>query len=259
MPSRQTALGVQQLEAREVPAIDLVGSVLTITDSGYADSVTVVQEGPNLVVTQRFSANPFSLTTLTRTTSVRRVTEIDARLGTGDDSFRNDTAFRSVVYGEIGNDELIGGSGDDLLNGGTEDDELHGRGGKDFLTGTWGRDRLYGGTEDDYLSGGLENDLLYGGDGSELMAGGEGDDEMYGQGGDDQLYGGIGDDFLSGGSGSDRLYGEIGNDLIVGGTGYDLLVGGEGLDVFWADLEGQDDGDNDDNGILDDLEDQLTG
>jgi hypothetical protein len=46
---------------------------------------------------------------------------------------------------------------------------------------------------------------------------------------------------------------------MVGGTGFDFLVGGEGLDVFWTDLEGQDDGDNNDDGIPDDQQDQLTG
>ena len=51
--------------------------------------------------------------------------------GDGDDMLQNFTPFPSKLYGNNGNDLLIGGEADDLLDGGAGQDDLQGAGGFD--------------------------------------------------------------------------------------------------------------------------------
>jgi len=54
-----------------------------------------------------------------------------------------------ILFGEAGNDQLLGYLGNDTLDGGAGDDELHGHIGNDILKGGVGRNELYGGEGDD--------------------------------------------------------------------------------------------------------------
>jgi plastocyanin len=97
-------------------------------------------------------------------------------LGRGND-FARVGGQRSTVFGEQGDDLVIGGAADDTIYGGL------------------GNDRLYG-------SGGP--DRIFGDDGNDLIGGGDGNDS--------QLFGGAGNDTISGGRGNDRITGDAGFD-----------------------------------------------
>lgn len=89
--------------------------------------------------------------------------------------------FGFEVYGQSGNDTIIGGQGDDFLDGGPGDDFIDGRGGRDRIIAGSGNNILYGGDGDDTFSiteastniieGGLGNDEV-------RMAGSAADDEI---------------------------------------------------------------------------------
>ena len=71
----------------------------------------------------------------------------------------------SLIYGEAGNDILMGESGDHAAGGAL--------------------DVIYGGTGNDHIYGGTGNDWIYGGDGVDVIDGGEGSDLIVpGQGAD---------------------------------------------------------------------------
>ena len=84
------------------------------------------------------------------------------------------------LFGEAGDDLIIGNDGADTLDGGS------------------GADQLFGHAGDDVIDGGSENDILAGGDGRDILLGGDHNDELYGEQQDDVLVGGSGDDVLWG-------------------------------------------------------------
>lgn len=86
--------------------------------------------------------------------------------------------WSSQLYGEAGNDTLIGASRGDLLDGGN---------GKDALLGLGGDDTLVGGKGDDALNGGAGADLLLGEDGNDALDGGAGSDTMIDGAGKDSF------------------------------------------------------------------------
>lgn len=169
---------------------------------------------------------------------------------------------------------LFGDDGDDTVLGGAEADTLSGGAGNDQLTGGAGNDRLDGGTGADSMDGGLGDDGYYvdntgdtvseaGGGGLDLVAtttsitlgagieGGvvrngfaasiKGNAEanaLGGNAGADILEGGDGDDVIFGGAGQDTLLGGAGADILVGGGQNDRLTGGTGADTFIAITDG---------------------
>ncbi len=145
----------------------------------------------------------------------------------------------NIFLGEVGNDTLKGGGGDDTLEGGTGDDVLFGQEGSDSLSGGLdndelrggeGADELFGEQGADTLHGGEGDDLLDGGSSKDILRGGIGADSLMGGNARDTLYGGNDDDMLDGGSEGDTLYGGNGDDTLDGGTGDDMIVGGRGDD-----------------------------
>ncbi len=178
----------------------------------------------------------------------------NATVGTGnsaDNFLVANQSLASTLYGNDGNDVIIGGAGDDTL---------YGDAGNDHLNGGAGADSLVGGTGDDYyvvdnigdqvveasgggfdsvvsianytLSDNVEN-LFLGGDGT-AGTGNNGDNYMVanqslastlnGLDGNDYLIGGAGNDTINGGAGNDYLDGPGGNDSLVGGSGNDYYV-----------------------------------
>jgi plastocyanin len=116
------------------------------------------------------------------------------RVGSGTTA-RDITLQQSTIYLGEGNDfarvggqraTIFGDQGDDLVIGGAADDTIYGGFGNDRLFGSGGPDRIFG---DD------GNDLIGGGDGN-----------------DSQLFGGLGNDTISGGRGNDRISGDAGID-----------------------------------------------
>lgn len=128
-----------------------------------------------------------------------------------------------------------------------------------FATDLYTGASVFGGDGHDLLVGGKAGDMLDGGAGVDRLWGGQGNDLVRGGDGDDCLYGREGDDILLGGAGNDEMHGGDGDDLLVGGAGTDTLVGGLGFDIFFLGGIGVDDGDNNDDGIPDDLQNILIG
>ncbi|MFO7900513.1 MAG: discoidin domain-containing protein [Planctomycetota bacterium] len=99
--------------------------------------------------------------------------------GPGDDVLRTDGSGPATLWGNDGNDVLVGGDGPDRLYGGAGDDQLDGRGGADELDGGAGNDRLVGGDGADVLTGGVGDDRLDGGAGADILVGGDGADVHF--------------------------------------------------------------------------------
>jgi hypothetical protein len=96
----------------------------------------------------------------------------------------------ATVYGNEGNDVVLGTAAADEIFGGDGDDILWGRGGNDYISGEAGGDYLYGEDGDDVLLGGSGNDWLWGGSGADVGNGGANFDQLAGIDGDDLLIGG---------------------------------------------------------------------
>ena len=73
------------------------------------------------------------------------------------------------IFGDAGNDTILGGSCAEIIHGGAGDDKLIGNGGKDYLCGGQGNDRLEGCQGDDLLDGGQGRDHLLGGLGADTL------------------------------------------------------------------------------------------
>lgn len=156
------------------------------------------------------------------------------------------------IYGEAGNDILLGTDSDELFDGGD--------GGADTLTyyhlaGGVTIDLMLTGPQDTgaggvdvlvnigHLEGTYGDDVLSGNDVSNSLDGNEGDDILIGRGGDDYLDGLYGDDTLIGGDGNDQIEGYMGTDTAYGEAGDDYIAlggfgaveegyGGAGRDFF---------------------------
>ncbi|HEX5216895.1 MAG TPA: calcium-binding protein, partial [Vicinamibacterales bacterium] len=147
-----------------------------------------------------------------------------------------------TIYGNAGNDLLIGGAGGDNVSGDADVDLILGDQGLVRLSagkiayvqdpGTPGDDWLTGGAGTDLIIGGLGNDRISGLGGADILIGDEA--EVFyandgvtivkidtnslnpGEGGSDTIYGGTEDDIIAGGAGDDRLDGGDQQDLIFG-------------------------------------------
>ncbi len=82
------------------------------------------------------------------------------------------------LFGENGNDLLIGAGKNDYLDGGKGNDTLYGQGGNDDLIGGDGKDTLYGGDGDDVLVGGDGKDELHGGAGADVILAADGEKDL---------------------------------------------------------------------------------
>ena len=230
---RRQLFGFEKLEARNLLAsVTLTDGTLLIVGDDTDDIVTITETGNrelqvrvNDSISEVFSADAVSL--------------IVAEGGDGDDRIENSTHVNSEIFGEAGDDLLIGGFVDDTISGGEGNDTILGRGLDDSLFGDAGDDTLSGGNGQDLLNGGDGDDLLLGGDGDDSLFGDAGLDRLWGQLGNDQLFGSSGNNLLHGGLGDDIIHGGIGNDSIWGGDGDDSLFGGLGDD--WLSGEAGDD------------------
>ena len=101
-----------------------------------------------------------------------------------------------------GNASIVGDNTNNVLEAsdlqGAGDNSIFGNEGNDTLIGGGGEDKLYGGDGSDSLSGDDDDDSLYGGSGSDKVYGGAGDDYVRVGGGVESFYGGAGsDDYIS--------------------------------------------------------------
>lgn len=188
---RSTRLGMESLEAREVPACvvslqDFDGYMIQVTGTAAGDTAEVSRNsaGDWQVKHKSGSETAYSYKTYSGSLNVQHVIFVG---GGGSDWFKNATSVATTADGGAGNDTLSGGSGNDNLCGGSENDFLYGNGGRDTLYGGLGNDNLSGGDQEDTLKGEAGADTLYGGEGNDKLYGGADRDALHGQGGDDFL------------------------------------------------------------------------
>lgn len=172
----------------------------------------------------------------------------------------------------VGLDSLTGrGGGNDFIIGSQADDVIYGQEGNDLLVGDApsesGEGSTVGSIEDttvDSIKAMITDDLdafIQSVEGTDA----DGDDRLFGGTGDDVLLGMGGDDYIDGGEGSDAIFGGSGNDIIVYDSNDYLVSGGSGIDFMVSDdsaltlttlLQGAGDG----NGpIVDSIEVLITG
>jgi Ca2+-binding RTX toxin-like protein len=182
-----------------------------------------------------------------------------------------------TLFGNDGDDTLLGSSENDIVDGGAGDDVAEFAGSNITLTATsvtgagddllismeglqlravasgstidasaysGGSVTIVGSSGDDTLTGGAGDDLIIAGSGRDVVAGGPGDDVILGGSGDDTLSGGAGKDTISGGQGRDSINGGSDDDDLRGGPHADTLKGGGGNDQLRGDagddvLEGE--------------------
>ncbi|MCQ0988853.1 calcium-binding protein [Jiella marina] len=186
-------------------------------------------------------------------------------LDAGNDMYNGfgDSHVHGAIYGDEGDDVIVGGHNSDVLYGGSDNDQLF---------GGLGEDELYGGTGSDILRGGAGGDIVNGGDGFdqanyenstggvavdlrnggacgghaagdvlsniESLVGSAFDDTLNGNSGVNILRGEGGNDFLRGFAGNDDLRGGDGNDEIIGDLGFDTITGGAGNDTLTGGING---------------------
>jgi VCBS repeat-containing protein len=110
------------------------------------------------------------------------------------------------LFGDRGDNVLVGTDDSSALIGRRGNDELFGNGGNDWLSGGRGNDQLFGGDGRDWLVGGRGNDLLDGGAGNDKVFAGRGDDIAVYSLAENADNGGCGGgDFYDGGKGNDVL------------------------------------------------------
>ena len=94
------------------------------------------------------------------------------------------------------------------------------------IFGNNGNDAILGTELDEFIDGGSGNDLLNGGEGNDELIGGGGSDTLIGGSGDDELRGESGNDILNAGTGFDAIYGGDGYDTVqISGNSSDYEFG----------------------------------
>ncbi len=247
---------------------DFALGVLTVTGDGDGDTIRVECVGDNVQV----NGSPPTGGSV----GCSAVETLIVRAGGGSDRVDLSDVSRSAfpnlaevaVFGDEGNDVLIGSDLADRLEGGAGGDELRGGDGADKLVPGGGGGAVVGGdgkdrvvmagdgdwtindervvqitpTSEETTLQGVETASLNGGDGDNAISastfsgavvldGGGGDDLMQSGKGKDLLLGKGGNDWLDSGAGNDVLEGKSGNDVLRGGEGNDQLRAGPGDDT----------------------------
>lgn len=160
------------------------------------------------------------------------------------------TEASDIIFGQDGNDTLVGGGDPVTLLGGEGEDRLVTGGGGGFIDGGAGNDTLVAGDGDTVIISGSGDNLIETGggtatvslgSGNNTVTAGDGDLLLTSEGGNNtvtlgggnaNVQLGTGDDVIVGGSGSATINGGGGNDTIVLKDGDYVITGGTGTDTY---------------------------
>ena len=166
------------------------------------------------------------------------ITSIEVRGNQGDDNITVNGRLPSRLFGNEGDDTIVGSAGPDYIEGGIGADNLNAREGLDTiyasapgLADTAGN-TIQGGRSNDEIFGSNFKDTIFGGEANDTIYAFAGDDDIFGGQGADSIFAGDGDDVIRAGESNDEVYGQNGNDTIIGGLGFDLLFGGNDNDII---------------------------
>jgi Ca2+-binding RTX toxin-like protein len=186
---------------------------------------------------------------------------LDASLSSLDDSYPGlyGNGGNDIILGGTSSDYIYGGAGTNTLNGGNGDDDIESNSASDIIDGGAGDDIFrgyyYGQTTGVHITFAANNTAtttaggriqnierldFYGTDADDILDAslsslndnysGSG---LYGSDGNDTILGGTSNDYIDGGDGDDILNGgSDGNDYINGGDGNDTMTSGVGNDRF---------------------------
>ena len=173
----------------------------------------------------------------------------------------------------VGLDSLTGrGGGNDFIIGSQADDVIYGQEGNDLLVGDAPSESGEGSTVDsiegttvdsikkmsiDDLDAFIQSVEGTDDDGNDQLFGGVGNDVLLGMGGDDYLDGGAGEDAIFGGAGNDIIVYDKADYLVSGGSGIDFMVSDNSTLTLTELLSGGKDGK--DGPIVDRIEVLLKG
>ena len=170
--------------------------------------------------------------------TVSGVTSIEVRGNEGNDSITVNGRLPSSLFGNEGDDTIIGSAGPDYIEGGIGSDNLNAREGEDTIYASapgvadTAGNTIQGGRSNDEIFGSSFKDTIFGGEANDTIFAFAGDDDIFGGQGADTIFAGDGNDVIRAGESNDEVYGQNGNDTIIGGLGFDLLFGGNGNDIM---------------------------
>ena len=171
---------------------------LTVFGNSRDNSISVGREGLTLA---KASTQPDIVSTEVESVIVKSGQGRDVLTASGSPLVGEPRTDGVSLYGDAGEDLVIGGPANDFLNGGSGDDAISGRAGNDRLRGDEGKNVLRGEAGNDSLAGSSKRD------------------RMIGAAGADVLTGNGGPDYLDGGPNKDKLWAGNGRDTCYPGTG----------------------------------------
>ena len=187
--------------------------------------------------------------------AVTGVSSITVFLGEGDDAVNATvTDVVLLVFGDAGDDEILGGAAMDTLHGGDGDDHVAGGAGEDHLAGDAGDDVLEGGVGNDFIEGNDGADVLIGGANDDRLEGGRDSDTYILPDGVDRIRDLEGDfDLLVFSSATVAVHVDLairgGTVQIVDGSGNGIAISGRLIAVIGSDFDDEILGDSGDNWI----------
>lgn len=219
---------IETLEDRRMLSVSLLNGALKVTGGAGDDAITLSADTKRITVGINGVNKRFTKT---------QVKTISIVSGDGADTITINSGIKQQITIKAGNDNdtVTGGSGREIIFGQGGDDSLLGNAGSDQIQGGDGNDIIDGGTSGDYLYGDAGDDNVSGGSGNDVLAG-DLEDTLVSKGeppmaqGNDSLDGGDGNDWLL----SERRFLGVdgGGNWVFASNGTDTFTGGSGADVI---------------------------
>lgn len=230
MRSLRNGRGIESLESRRHFDAYVFQGTLVVDGDWTNDTITVGVDPAN-------SANVrTSINGVVKTFPANQFTTVVITAYDGNDSVQIVQPGGQVLNKFI---EIYGNNGDDTIIGGDGPEYVDGQAGNDSIVGNGGNDTLHGGADNDTVIGGAGNDRICGENGNDQLRGGAGNDTILGNKGADILWGDKGSNYLDAGQFNDTIYSRNSEmDTVIGGAGIDQAQIDTGTDVTpFSDVE----------------------